>query len=176
VAKTSYKIKGIAQWAKIFGEPLPNYNEDGNEWSIDLEPDEDGINLFKRLGLENKIHVFGEPNKKGVIQKRPTYIVFARSEMKRSGPNKGDPNNPIPVFDADGKEWPEGVSIGNGSLVEIKFGTFDIPAKGKFKGGPKQVIYEVKVLKLVEYKRPEKAEKPAADGKTETWTEGEGTS
>lgn len=163
MAKQSYKIKGIAKWAKIFGEPLPNYNEDGNEWSIDLIPDEESVNLLNRLGIGDKVR-----DKKG-----QNVISFKRPEMKLSGPNKGDPNAPIPVVDAADKAWPEDTSVGNGSVIEIKFGIFEIPPKGKFKGGPKPVIYEVKVLKLVEYKKPEKGEKPAAaDGKTETWTEG----
>lgn len=141
----NFNLTGIAYWAKLV-EPQENYREDGNEWSIDVTPDQKGIDLLRRVGLGEKLR-----NKD---DDREDFITFRRNELKKDG----TANNPVEVVDADGNPWPDNVLIGNGSKVKIKFSVFDMPAKGKFKAIIKPVIYKVTVLELKEYV----AKKPAA--------------
>lgn len=153
--KQNYKITGKSMYAKVFGEPQDNYQGDKREWTIDIEPDEASRNQLERLGVGGKIR-----HRDG----RPDFLTFSRTEFK-SQKFGGGANQPIPVLDKDGKPWPADVSIGNGSTIEIKFGLLEYAAFKKRPAGVKAIIYEIKVLDLVHYQRPTKAEgsqKPAA--------------
>jgi hypothetical protein len=146
-----FNMTGKAFWVKVLGEPTENYQETGNEWTMDVQPNEKGIALLKRVGLAEKIR-----NKD---DDREDFITFRRNELKKDGSE----NNKIEVVDADGNPWPEDKAIGNGSTVKVRFSVFEMPAKGKFKAIIKPVIYKVTVVDLVEYKKAERtAAKPAA--------------
>lgn len=144
MATKSVTIEGTSYWFKALGAPGMNYNEDGKEWSFEVSPNEESLLDLKKWGLEANIK-----NKGG---DRGDFVQFRRPEINKM---RNEPNKPIPVTDADGAAWPDDVSIGNGSTIRVKFSVLDMPAKGKFKGGKKLIPYEVKVLKLVEYKRPD---------------------
>ncbi len=137
----TYNLTGTAHWVKVLGEPVENYREDGNEWTIDVTPNERGIELLRRIGLGEKLR-----NKD---DDRDDFITFRRNELSKKD---NTPNKHIEVVDAEGAAWDPDVSIGNGSTVKIKFSVFDMPAKGKFKAIIKPVIYKITVLELVEYK------------------------
>lgn len=149
MSKPNYKIVGLSRYARVFGEPHRNYNDDGNEWSIDVELEGEELDKFKRLGLgEKKVK-----EKNGV-----TYVSFLRPEVskyKSKAAGKEVKNKHIPVTDAQGNPWPDQTSIGNGSKIEVTFGVTVIPPHGKFKGGQKATIFGIKVLEHVPYTRPE---------------------
>lgn len=150
----TFNLTGKAFWVKVLGDPVENYREDGNEWCIDVTPNQKGIELLRRIGLGEKLR-----NKD---DDREDFITFRRNELKKDGTE----NNKIEVVDADGNPWDEDKPIGNGSTVKVRFSVFEMPAKGKFKAIIKPVIYKITVLELVEYKRPDKgAAKPAPKAK-----------
>lgn len=161
MSKQNFLITGKAYWTKVLGAPVPNYDENAKEWSIDVTLDGPTTDYIKRLGLTSKIKNKGDQDERG------DFMTFKRPEINRF---KNAPNKPIPVLAADGTDWPVDVAIGNGTKVQVKFGVFEVPTRGKFKGGPKAVIYEIKVLELVSYVKPpdttgEQASKPDANQK-----------
>lgn len=151
----TFNLTGKAYWVKVIGDPVENFREDGNEWTIDVAPNQKGIDLLKRVGLEK--------NLRDKDDDRGEFITFRRNELKKNG----EPNSPIEVVDAEGNPWDTTIGedgypvkpIGNESLVKIKFSVFHMPAKGKFKEVIKPVIYKITVLELVEYKKREKVAK-----------------
>src|SRR5689334_16822104 len=80
-----------ANWAFVIGKPKAAYNPGENEWSIDLVLDPESVAEAHKLGMGARI-------KKGVMK-------FTRSEFKKAGPEKGQANKPIAVFNADGSKW-----------------------------------------------------------------------
>ena len=146
----TFNLTGKAFWCKVLGDPVENYREDGNEWTLDVTPNQKGIELLRRIGLGEKLR-----NKD---DDRDDFITFRRNELKKDG----TPNNKIEVVDAEGNPWDEDKAIGNGSTVKVRFSVFEMPAKGKFKAIIKPVIYKITVLDLVEYKKPEPKAKAAA--------------
>jgi len=155
-----HTIAGKAYWCKLLGDPQPNL-KDEPEWSVDLVPDQAGLDLIKRLGLGNKIKNKGDD--------RGDFVTFRRPLNKRVATKAGkEKNDHVPVTDASGQPWPIGQSIGNGSDVEIKFSTYDYPARKGIPAGTKMVIYEMKVNHLVPFERKEPADRPEA-GEKEKW-------
>lgn len=109
----SYYMKGTGNWCKILGEPVDNYSKDGKEWTMDISPDKEGIDLLKRLKLDGRIKNKGDD--------RGDFFQFKQRAERRDG----TPNKPIRVVDARNKPWPDSVKIGNGSLLEVKFNVKD---------------------------------------------------
>lgn len=156
----TFNLTGVAHWVKVIGDPVENYREDGNEWTIDVTPDQRGIELLRRVGLGEKLR-----NKD---DDRDDFITFRRNELKKDG----SANNHIEVVDAEGNPWNMEVGadgypvtpIGNGSLVKVKFSVFEMPARGKFKALIKPVIYKITVTELKEFKKREKPAETKAEG------------
>lgn len=143
MANFNYVI-GTTHWTKVLGAPVPNYNRDGNEWTFDFTPDENGLKLFEALGIDNKLK-----NKK---DERGTFIQFKQKEKRADG----TANFPITVVDAHNRPWDPNVKIGNGSTVEVKFKVVDY-GKGKPTG---VYVQAIRVLDLKEYARQEFAPLP----------------
>lgn len=166
MANKSFKVTGRLFWTKVLGDPVLNYNEDGNEWTFDLALDDNNVNEIKKLGLGERLKNKGDD--------RGQFLMFKRHELNKA---RGTNNKPIPVVDPAGKTWPNDKSIGNGSLAVITFGTFEWPKRGKSAAGIKAVPYEIKVMEHVEYVRPEKPyvgdndHGDAIPTKTENWKE-----
>ncbi len=122
------QIRGITYWAQILGDPRPNYDQTGKEWSIDVSIDEATQETLKKLGLEPKFKNKGDD--------RGTFITFKRAAIKKAGPLAGKDNSPIRVVNPDGKtEWDRSVKIGNGSVVNVRFSVNENvggPGKKKF--------------------------------------------
>lgn len=160
----TFNLTGIAAWAKVIGEPVENYREDGNEWTIDVTPNQKGIELLRRVGLGEKLR-----NKD---DDRDDFITFRRNELKKDG----TPNNTIEIVDEAGEPWDISIGedgypvrpIGNGSTVKIKFSVFEMPAKGKFKAIIKPVIYKITVVELKEFKKREKPVQQAGKAAVDT--------
>lgn len=161
----NYTIKGFAHWAKVLGEPVDNFDGDAQEWTIDIQPDAKGLDLFKRLGLADKI--------KNKDDDREDFVIFKRRAINA----EGVANDPIEVVNGANKEpWDDKVAIGNGSAVAVKFGLYE----GVYKKKPytKLVPYKITVNNLVEYvakpkaakgKRPVQSTKPSAKGDKADW-------
>lgn len=127
-------MQGKLYWAKIFGSPRPNYNNDGREWTFEFEPDDNGLALLKEHKLTDRLK-----EREG----RNPYIILKRKEFDY----EGKPNEHIRVVDAANHRWNDKTLIGNESLADVKVQIVDY-GKGK-----KQGIYPVaiRVLEHVQY-------------------------
>lgn len=143
-------LTGQAHWAKL-GQPVPNYNKDGNEWTIDVAIDEATVRELKAQGLSSKIKNKGDD--------RGDFITFKRADVKKSGDKKGQKNEPIRVISPDGKTpWDTSVKIGNGSVVKVKYTlneTVNLRTKEK---GMRADPLAIQVFKHLEYVQPERQE------------------
>lgn len=142
---TTLVYRGKLQYAKVLGDPVPNYAKDGFEWKFDFIPnDQEGATKeLKALGigdrLRSKEKSDGEPLYDGA-----KFLSF----KQRSTKVDGSPNNPIKVTTANGKPWPsEDILIGNETVADVTFVVID-NGKGRFKG-----VYprSIKILDLVPY-------------------------
>jgi hypothetical protein len=144
-------FRGKAQYAKVLGEPMLNYNKDGKEWKIDVVfADEKGIKAeAKKLGIADRVK-----QKDDYVDGQP-YMTFKQAEFKRNG----EANERVKVTDILGNPWPQDKLIGNGSDIDVKFVVVD------YGPGKKHGIYirSIRVLKLVEYNKKEFDDLPEDD-------------
>lgn len=143
-------VQGKAFWTKL-NHPVPNYNKDGLEWTLDVSLDKEASKELAGYGLGSKIKNKGD--------ERGDFITFKRASVKRSGPKKGEENKPITVVSPDGKTpWPSAVHIGNGSIVKVKFTlneTTNLRTKEK---GMRADPLAIQVYEHSEYTPPERQE------------------
>lgn len=143
-------FRGKAQYAKVLGEPMLNYNKDGKEWKLDLVLADKGLLAeAKKLGIGDRVK-----QKDDYVDGR-SYMTFKQAEFKRDG----TANEPIKVTDILGNPWPKDKLIGNGSDVDVKFVVID------YGPGKKAGVYirSIRVLKLVEYNKKEFDDLPEDD-------------
>jgi len=143
-------FRGKAQYAKVLGEPMLNYNKDGKEWKIDLVLADKGLLAeAKKLGIGDRV------KQKDDYVDGQSYMTFKQAEFKRDG----TANEPIKVTDILGNAWPKDKLIGNGSDVDVKFVVID------YGPGKKSGVYirSIRVLKLVEYNKKEFDDLPEDD-------------
>jgi hypothetical protein len=154
--KVTAFISGKLSWAKVLGEPVVNYNKDGREWTFELEPDENGLQLLIKNGLTDRIKGMGyNIGTKAQHKERNPFIQLKKTEFNKDG----NSNPPIRIYDVDDNEWDakpndKGIPtnlIGNGSEGDIKLDIRDY-GPGKKKG-----IYPVaiRVTSQVEYEASE---------------------
>lgn len=142
--KTTAFIKGKINWAKVLGDPVPNYDGNAREWSFEVEPDEAGIKKLVDLGFADRIKGKGFfIGKKGQYAERTPYIRLKKSELMKDG----TPNKPIRIYDGNDDAWDQNEKIGNGSGVDVKLDIRDY-GPGKIAG-----IYPaaIRVTDLIEY-------------------------
>lgn len=140
----TYNVTGPAWWAKVLGDPQPNYDETENQWSINVGVDQRGIDLFSRLNMKDKV--------KNNDDDQGDFVTFRRREFKKDG----TPNDPIEVVDAEGNPWDTEKLIGNESKVKVRFSVLESKFKGKTFIKP--YIWKITVLELKTY-----VAKPKAD-------------
>lgn len=143
-------FRGKAQYAKVLGEPMLNYNKDGKEWKMDLVLADKGLLAeAKKLGIGDRV------KQKDDYVDGQSYMTFKQAEFKRDG----TANDPIKVTDILGNPWPKDKLIGNGSDVDVKFVVID------YGPGKKSGVYirSIRVLKLVEYNKKEFDDLPEDD-------------
>jgi len=141
---TTLVYRGKLQYAKVLGEPVPNYAKDGKEWKFDFIPNDpdNAAKELKSLGVGDRLrsaeNTDGEPRYDGA-----KFLTF----KQRAERNDGSPNNPVRVLDIHNNPWPQDVLLGNETVADVKFVVID-NGKGKFKG-----IYprSIRVLDLVPY-------------------------
>lgn len=106
-------LRGKLHWAKILGNPQPNYLKDANEWTMDLSLDKDGVAQVKKLQLGGRV--------KDKKDDRGQFISFKQRELRKDG----SPAKPITVIDSSGKPWDQSEKIGNGTVADVKFEVVD---------------------------------------------------
>lgn len=126
-------MTGKVFWAKLLGDPVPNYNRDGHEWTVDFSPDAEGLALIKSLGIGSKLKNKGD--------ERGDFIQFKQRAVRANGKN----NDPVTVVDARNQLWDPDTKIGNESFGEVKFNVVDY-GKGKPQG-----VY-LQALRVLEHK------------------------
>lgn len=137
--KATEFLSGKLYWAKVLGEPRPNYSGDAREWTFEFEPDEDGLEKIKKHKLTDRL--------KDKYEDRGKYLTLKKSEFNKDG----NPNPPIRIYDSGDNEWDRQTLIGNGSTADVKLDIRDYGV-GKKKG-----VYPVaiRVTDLVPYQSSE---------------------
>jgi len=137
----TFVIRGKAMYAKILGEPIPNYDKSGKEWKMDLQlTDKNSLKELKAAGIGDRVKT-----KDNYLDGSP-FMSFRQAEYRKDGVTK---NEPIKIVDAAGKPWDDNKLIGNQSDVDVKFVKMD------FGPGKKPGVYirAVRVLNLVPYEK-----------------------
>lgn len=110
-------VKGKAHWFKVLGDPVPAFDKTKNEWSFDLELDDESLKIFKaNKALAKRI-------KEDDSGDRGPYTKFKRAAIN----SKGKENKPIPVVDRYKRDWPQDTLIGNGSEIAVQFRMIETP-------------------------------------------------
>lgn len=142
--RTTLYLSGKLYWAKVFGNPRPNYDGDAREWTFEFEPDEDSVEQLEELGLDDRLR--DRSDKKG-YEGRGKFIILKRKEFKVDG----EKNEHIRVVDAANQNWDSNKLLGNGTTADVKVTVVDYGPRKK------EGIYPVaiRVLDLVEYQQDE---------------------
>lgn len=139
MAMKSYIISGKASYAKVLGAPVPGYDENQKEWTVDLILDEEGKQKFLESGAD-KFYI--KENKEG-----QEYVKFTRKAVRMDGTSA----NPIPVVGPDGKDWDQEKLIGNGSQINVRYALSEVKSKGTKKLKP--VCLAIQIWEHVPYTR-----------------------
>ena len=129
-------ISGTAYWAKVHQPHFDQYNEQGI-FSIDVTVDAKTKKQLQDLGLGPRI--------KTKDDERGEFITIKRKYTRKDGTKNSAPR----VVDSKKTPISSDVLIGNGSLVNVAFDTYDYNVKGN--QGVGSSLKAVQVTKLVEY-------------------------
>jgi len=158
---TTVFVTGKLYWFKALGDKHlhQNYDGDAREWSYELEPED--TSFLKEHGLLDRLkdpmdyvrrlEKKGEDEKAEKARKaaegRGDYLVLRKPELNY----EGEKNDPIRVYDSDGRPWDEDVLIGNETVADVKL---TIKEWGK---GKKSSIYTtaIRIQDHVEYESDE---------------------
>ena len=130
------KISGTAYWAKVHQPHYDQYNEQGI-FSIDVTVDAKTKKQLQDLGLGPRIKNKGD--------ERNDFITIKRKYTRKDGTKNSAPR----VVDSKRTPVSPDILIGNGSLVNVAFDTYDYDIKGN--KGVGSSLKAVQVTKLVEY-------------------------
>ena len=136
IAKSAREIvylRGPLHWAKVLGEPVPNFGRDGFEWVFDVGLNADGVKQMKSLGLQSRI--------KDKDDDRGEFTSLRQKSTKKDG----SPAQPIKVIDAAGNKWTDDEKLGNGTIADVKFEVVDYG-----KGNPKGVY--PRAIRILDHK------------------------
>lgn len=123
-------ISGKAYWASILS-PNTTYEP---VYSVDVCLDDDTKSLVESLGLT--VHNKGDD--------RGDFVKIKRKVYKRDGSERPSPI----VKDSQNNNW-DGSLIGNGSMVNVKFATYEWEYNKK--NGVASDLMAIQVVDLVEY-------------------------
>lgn len=144
-------FRGTLQYARVLGDPVLNYNKDGQEWKFDFIPN-DQVGAEKELAATKAAKVTDRLRSLADSEGNPRYEGQKYMSFKQAAERRdGTPNIPIRVEDVNGNKWPEDVLLGNGTVADVKFVVID-NGPGKFPG-----VYprSIRVLELVPYQSKE---------------------
>lgn len=138
-------ITGTAMWAKLFERNRDQgeyHKETDGVTSVELTLDKEELDKLKKSGSRLRPKVTDD----GLA------VRFRRPWKHQSIEDFG---GPAQIVDADGNDWDDGVSIGNGSKVEVAIDVYDT------KLGKGTRLAGVKVLELVPYESESSGEPKA---------------
>jgi hypothetical protein len=136
-------LSGTLHWAKVLGEPVPDYDKTGREWTVNLEPSQEATDILTGHKLQDRIKT----------KKDLTSISLKMKEHRKDG----TPNDGIRVYNADNTPWDQSNLIGNGSKAIVKVTIADYgPTK-------KKGIYP-EAIKVTEHVSYVKSDFPAENG------------
>lgn len=139
----TYIISGKAYWASVV-KPNTTYEP---AWQVDVCLDEDSKSMVESLGLT----VQNKGDEKG------DFVKIKRKVSKLDGSQR-----PAPIVkDSDNNDWDDRL-IGNGSLVNVKFSTYDWDYNNK--KGKASFLLSVQVVDLVPYGESGSDFEPVKDG------------
>lgn len=128
-------------WAKVIGDPVPNYDGDGLEWAVDLckltsehlkQLQDDGMSSFYLKDKDDE---------------RGKFLQYKRAGTRKDGVA----SKPIPIVDKYGKKW-NGSLLGNGTIADIKYAINEVqPPKGKPRG--KIAVLAIMIREHVPYEK-----------------------
>jgi len=136
-------ISGKAYWASVV---KPNTTYEG-AWQVDVCLDEDNKSMVESLGLT----VQNKGDEKG------DFVKIKRKVNKLDGSQRTAPI----VKDSNNNDWDDRL-IGNGSLVNVKFSTYDWNYNNK--KGKASFLLAVQVVDLVPYGGGGSEFEPVKDG------------
>lgn len=135
-SKTVEYLHGKLFWAKVLPDQLTdNYAKDGKEWTVEFEPDAEGVEVIKKHKLADRL--------KNKHEGRGAYLTLKVKQFRADG----EANRPIKIVEADSTTPWDDRRIGNGTEADVKLDIRDY-GKGKFPGIYLQAI---RVLDLVPY-------------------------
>ena len=145
---TTLVFRGRLQYARVLGDPVLNYNKDGQEWKFDFIPNDPkgAAKELQAAGVRDRLRSLPDSDD------NPRYDGAEYMSFKQNAERKdGTPNTPIRVETLTGNPWPEDVLLGNDTVADVRFVVID-NGKGRFHG-----VYprSIRVLDLVEYKSKE---------------------
>lgn len=145
-------MRGKLYWAKIFGNPRPNYGGDAREWTFEFEPDENGVATLDDHGIKERLR--DRKDKKGYEDRDP-FLILKRKEFKTDG----TPNDHIRIVDQNNQPWADNKLLGNETIADVKVNIVDY-GPGKKKG-----IYPIaiRIMSHVPYQSNEFAPVAADD-------------
>lgn len=139
---TTLYLRGETSFAKLLGDPLPNFGKDGFEWKVDLKLDPKDIKVLKAAGVADRVKM-----KENYLDGAPYLTLKVKSERTDAKTGEKIPNDPPAIVDKDGEDWNPKKLIGNGSVVDVK-----IVVRDWGPGRPKGIyLNKTRVLKLVPY-------------------------
>ena len=150
-------ISGTAYWAKVHQPHFDQYNEQGI-FSIDVTVDAKTKKQLQDLGLGPRIKNKGD--------ERNDFITIKRKYTRKDGTKNSAPR----VVDSKRTPVSPDILIGNGSLVNVAFDTYDYDIKGN--KGVGSSLKAVQVTKLVEYSPSENLDEFSEESGYQTPTNG----
>lgn len=118
-------LSGRLFWAKVTGNPVPNFGGDAREWTFEFEPDAKGVAILKKHKLDDRLKQKDDPKNPD----KGRFLVLRKKEFSMDG----TANPPIRIYDSEDNEWDRSKLIGNGSAADVKIDIRDYGV-GKKKG------------------------------------------
>jgi len=151
---TTLYLRGETSFAKLLGDPLPNYSKDGFEWKVDLKIDPKDIKSLKAAGVADRVKM-----KENYLDGAPYLTLKVKSERTDRVTGEKYKVDPPVIVDKSGEPWDPKKLIGNGSIVDVKITIRDFGP-----GRPKGIyLNKTRVLKLVPYNNDDFPELDEAD-------------
>lgn len=145
MAKDFLRITGTAMWAKLFERNRDRgeyFKETDGKTTIEVILEKEELDKLKQAGSRLRPRITDDGL--SVTLRRP----WVHPTIEEFG-------GPPQVVDADGNDWDDSVSIGNGSKVEVALEIYDT------KLGKGTRLAGVKVLEHVPYESPDSGEPKA---------------
>ena len=140
-------VTGKANWAFL------NRPDQFGNYTITVDVADDFVEVLKAGRVKAKIEEI-DTEKKGEVHEADKKFKFNFRLKKIRG--DGGENDPPKVFDSNMNQLAPNVLLGNGSLVNVQYSTYEYPDNGSMRKAIQ--LDKVQVLDLVPYVRQDKNE------------------